>query len=110
MEDQPREVVDGIRRCFAGVTDPRVVARCDHLLIEILTIAILAVLCGADDWTDIELFANATRGDLPEPSSMMMLIDMCPDTPNKHLKAGEHLPKFAGHDARSRIGWLIRRA
>lgn len=74
MEDQPREVVDGIRRCFAGVTDPRVVARCDHLLIEILTIAILAVLCGADDWTDIELFAkvreNWLRGFLKLPGGI----------------------------------------
>lgn len=58
MEDDVREVVEGIRRCFAGVQDPRVVGRCDHLLIEILTISILAVLCGADDWTDIELFGK----------------------------------------------------
>lgn len=58
MEDDAREVVDGIRKCFAGVRDPRVVGRCDHVLIDILMIAILAVLCGADDWTDIELFGK----------------------------------------------------
>jgi predicted transposase YbfD/YdcC len=51
-------VVDGIRRCFEGVTDPRVVGRCDHRLDDILVISILAVICGADDWTDIEVFGK----------------------------------------------------
>ena len=51
-------VVEGIRKCFANVQDPRVVGRCDHSLEDILTITILAVICGADDWTDIELFGK----------------------------------------------------
>jgi predicted transposase YbfD/YdcC len=56
--DDGQEVVEGIRKCFENVRDPRVVGRCDHLLIDILTITILAVICGADDWTDIELFGK----------------------------------------------------
>jgi predicted transposase YbfD/YdcC len=56
--DDEKEAIDGIRRCFEAVRDPRVVGRCDHLLIDILTIAILAVICGADDWTDIEVFGQ----------------------------------------------------
>ena len=56
--DDGTEVVEGIRKCFAGVADPRVVGRCDHRLDEILTITILAVICGADDWTDIEVFGK----------------------------------------------------
>ena len=56
--DDGQRVVEAIRKCFEGVRDPRVVGRCDHLLIDILTIAILAVICGADDWTDIEVFGR----------------------------------------------------
>lgn len=46
----------GLDKCFVDLRDPRVVNRCDHLLIDILAISILAVLCGADDWPDIEEF------------------------------------------------------
>jgi predicted transposase YbfD/YdcC len=56
--DDGKEVVEGIRKCFDAVPDPRVVGRCDHRLIDILTISILAVICGADDWTDIEVFGE----------------------------------------------------
>ena len=60
MEDA-RRMVEGVRKCFKNVPDPRVVERCDHLLIDILTITILAVICGADDWTDIEVFAEVRQ-------------------------------------------------
>src|SRR5438067_2384034 len=56
--DDGKGAVEGIRKYFEGVRDPRVAGRCDHLLIDILTIAILAVICGADDWTDIEAFGQ----------------------------------------------------
>ena len=55
MDDVEREFLDGLRRCFADLPDPRVVGRCDHLLLDIVAIAILAMLCGAEDWPDIEL-------------------------------------------------------
>jgi predicted transposase YbfD/YdcC len=51
--------VAGLERCFFEVEDPRVVGRCDHLLLDILAIVLLAMLCGAEDWPDIELFAKA---------------------------------------------------
>src|SRR5438874_1918620 len=56
--DDGKGAVEGIRKYFEGVRDPRVAGRCDHLLIDILTVAILAVICGADDWTDIEAFGQ----------------------------------------------------
>ena len=59
--DDGRAVVEGIRKCFENVPDPRVVGRCAHLLIDILTISILAVICGADDWTDIEVFGKVRK-------------------------------------------------
>jgi hypothetical protein len=64
--DDGTEVVEGIRKCFASVPDPRVVGRCSHLLIDILTITILAVICGADDWTDIEVFGRVRKSWLQE--------------------------------------------
>jgi predicted transposase YbfD/YdcC len=46
---------------FAVVTDPRVEYLADHKLMDILVIAICAVICGADDWTEVELFGKARQ-------------------------------------------------
>lgn len=62
MDDAAREFLDGLKACFADLSDPRVVGRCDHLLLDIVAMTILAVLCGAEDWPDIELFGQ-TRAD-----------------------------------------------
>ena len=43
---------------FAGLRDPRVQASCERLLFDIVSISILAMACGADDWTDLETFGN----------------------------------------------------
>ena len=44
---------------FAELADPRQQDRCDHKLIDILFIAICAVICGADGFTDMEEFGMA---------------------------------------------------
>jgi len=44
---------------FAELEDPRVDRTKEHLLIDIITIAICAVICGADTWVGIETFGNA---------------------------------------------------
>ncbi len=62
MDDPAQGFVEGVRQCFHDLPDPRVVNRCRHRLLDILAIAILAVLSGADDWTDMEVFAE-TRAD-----------------------------------------------
>jgi len=61
MDDAGHEFVEGLRTCFGDVDDPRVVGRCDHLLLDLIAIMILAVLCGAEDWPDIELFGEARK-------------------------------------------------
>ncbi len=62
MDDAAGEFLDGLKACFADLSDPRVVGRCDHLLLDIVALTILAVLCGAEDWPDIELFGQ-TRAE-----------------------------------------------
>jgi hypothetical protein len=44
---------------FAGLTDPRVERTRVHRLGELVTIALCAVLCGADDWVAVETFGRA---------------------------------------------------
>jgi predicted transposase YbfD/YdcC len=58
MDGAACEFVDGLKQYFAELKDPRIAASCDHLLIDIIAIMILAVICGADDWTDVETFGR----------------------------------------------------
>jgi predicted transposase YbfD/YdcC len=44
---------------FRDVKDPRSGRRVEHFLIDIITIAICAVICGADSWVEIEEFGQA---------------------------------------------------
>lgn len=44
---------------FAQMEDPRVERTKQHKLIDIITIAICAVICGADTWVDIETYGRA---------------------------------------------------
>ncbi len=48
-----------IGRHFAGLTDPRIERTREHRLVELVTIALCAVVCGADDWVAIETFGHA---------------------------------------------------
>jgi predicted transposase YbfD/YdcC len=43
---------------FSDLTDPRT-RRTEHLLIDIVMIAVLAVICGADDWVAVEAFGRS---------------------------------------------------
>jgi predicted transposase YbfD/YdcC len=44
---------------FSIIPDPRIDRTKRHELLDIIVIAICAILCGADSWTDIELFGKA---------------------------------------------------
>jgi predicted transposase YbfD/YdcC len=43
---------------FANLEDPRAEHLTDHKLLDIIMISICGVICGAESWTDIELFGN----------------------------------------------------
>lgn len=43
---------------LAAIPDPRVTGRCDHKLIELLVITVVAVLCGADNFEEIACWAE----------------------------------------------------
>jgi predicted transposase YbfD/YdcC len=55
MNEQP---FASLEACFGDMPDPRVEGRCDHLLVEILLVAVCAVLCGAESWSEVEEFGN----------------------------------------------------
>lgn len=50
-----------IAQHFADIADPRYQHSPPHLLIDIITIAICGVICGADDWVAIEEFGRAKQ-------------------------------------------------
>jgi hypothetical protein len=53
---RPREasgMIEDLTACFDGLVDPRVTRQCDHRLIDILVIAVIAC---AESWEDIELY------------------------------------------------------
>lgn len=50
--------VGSIKKHFRKVMDPRVVGRTNHLLVDILVMAICGVIANCDSWGDIALFAQ----------------------------------------------------
>lgn len=56
MEHSP---VASLRDHFAPLTDPRVERTKHHHLLDMVVIAVCAVICGADSWVEIEAFGNA---------------------------------------------------
>lgn len=53
--------LEQLRERFSALGDPRVERTKLHQLLDIITIAICAVICGADDWVEIEEFGNEKR-------------------------------------------------
>ena len=51
MEEESKK---SLQSMFEGVEDPRIDRTKRHQLLDILLIAILAVICGAEGWVDSE--------------------------------------------------------
>jgi predicted transposase YbfD/YdcC len=58
MEETP---TGKITEHFGKVKDPRIGNATRHKLLDIIVISICAVICGADGWTDVELFGKSKR-------------------------------------------------
>ncbi len=56
MKLRPKITIDDY---FKDLKDPRIERTKRHKLIDIITITICAVICGADGWSDIELFGKS---------------------------------------------------
>ena len=57
-----KKVSLSIVRNFETVTDPRILLKTTHKLVEVIAIAICAVICGADKWTQVEEYGKANQG------------------------------------------------
>src|SRR5829696_5506732 len=54
-------MIQGLTACFTGLEDPRETSRCDHQLIDILVIAVCAVIACAESWEDIALYGRSKQ-------------------------------------------------
>jgi predicted transposase YbfD/YdcC len=73
---------------FAALKDPRIQLKIRHKLIDIIIITICAVICGADDWTEVVDYAKAKK-----------------DWLNKFLALPHGIPS---HDTFGRVFSLLR--
>lgn len=52
---------DSIEKCFGGIPDSRIQKKTAHKLTDIIAIAILAIICGADSWSEMETYGRAKQ-------------------------------------------------
>lgn len=60
-KDEKKIIAASVLEYLAGVPDPRLERTRAHSLVNILVIALLATLCGADSFTEIEQFGRTKR-------------------------------------------------
>src|SRR3954464_5907178 len=58
---EARGMIENLTVCFDDLVDPRVTRRCDHRLIDILIIAVSAVIACAESWEDIALYGRSKQ-------------------------------------------------
>ena len=59
MEANEKFSQSSIHKVFSSLPDPRKCRNQQHPVINIITIAICAILCGADDWVAVAMFGKA---------------------------------------------------
>lgn len=60
--EQTKRISTSIEEHFGSISDPRIDRQKLHLLLDIISIAICASVCGADKWEDVEEFGKAKQG------------------------------------------------
>src|SRR4051812_3458410 len=61
MQPGTSSMIQGLAACFTGLEDRRETSRCDHQLIDILVIAVCAVIACAESWEDIALYGRSKQ-------------------------------------------------
>ncbi|WP_299465530.1 ISAs1 family transposase [uncultured Microscilla sp.] len=64
MESRETALITDLREHFCSLEDPRSPRGCLHLFIDIIGISLLAVICGAEGFTEIEEFAYSKEAFL----------------------------------------------
>ena len=54
--------IKGLVEQFSALEDPRIIGRVDHRLIDILVIAVCAVIACAESWDDVALYGRSKEG------------------------------------------------
>lgn len=57
----PKQPLGALAESFATLADPRIERTKHHQLLDIVLIAICAVVCGADGWTEVEAFGKTKK-------------------------------------------------
>jgi predicted transposase YbfD/YdcC len=57
---------ESLEERFGCIKDPRIRAKSDHRLVDIITITIMAVLCGAEGWVAVETYGTSKKGWLEQ--------------------------------------------
>src|SRR4051812_1113084 len=70
-------MIQGLAACFTGLEDPRETSRCDHQLIDILVIAVCAVIACAASWEDIALYGRSKQAWLATVLALPNGIPSC---------------------------------
>ena len=92
---------------FSEVTDPRVNRQRRHRLIDIIVIAVLAVMCNADTWKDINIWGVANRqwletflelqNGIPSRDTFRRTISrVAPDQFQQAVSGGEEWYQYGG--------------
>src|SRR3954453_8412750 len=84
MQPGTSSMIQGLAACCTGLEDPRETGRCDHQLIDILVIAVCAVIACAKSWEDIALYGRSKQAwletflalpnGIPSQGSRMSLV------------------------------------
>jgi len=61
MNTATEHIAADLKTCFANLEDPRSGPAQVHELLDIVVIAICAIICGADHWTEVEAFGKAKQ-------------------------------------------------
>lgn len=70
-------VLAGFEEYFDELDDPRMASKTSHPLMNVLVIALLGTMCGAESWVDLAAFATAKR------SFLATFLDMSKGVPSK---------------------------